>query len=44
LQETASSVTSEILLPVAIGGLILAVIGFTMAVAALFVVRRQEVV
>jgi hypothetical protein len=44
LQETASSVTSEILFPVAIGGLILAVLGFTMAVAALFVVRRQEVV
>lgn len=44
LQETASSVTSEILNPVAIGGLILAVIGFTLAVTALFVVRRQEVV
>ena len=44
LQETASSVTSEILFPVAIGGLILAVLGFTMAVAALFVVRRQEIV
>lgn len=44
LQETASSVTSEILNPVAIGGLILAVIGFTMAVTALFVVRRQDVV
>lgn len=44
LQETASSVTSEILNPVAIGGLILAVIGFTMAVTALFVVRRPEVV
>jgi hypothetical protein len=44
LQETVSSVTREILDPVAIGGLILAVIGFTMAVAALFVVRRQEVV
>jgi hypothetical protein len=44
LQETASSVTSEILIPVAIGGLILAVIGFTMVVAALFVVRREEFV
>ncbi|HKY53620.1 MAG TPA: hypothetical protein VJM08_04900 [Anaerolineales bacterium] len=43
LQETASSVTSEILYPVAIGGLILAVLGFTMAVAALFVVRRNTV-
>ena len=44
LEETASSVTSEILYPVAIGGLILAVLGFTMAVMALFVARRQEVV
>ena len=44
LQETASSVTSEILYPVAIGGLILAVLGFTMAIMALFVVRRQEVI
>jgi len=44
LEETASSVTSEILYPVTIGGLILAVLGFTMAVAALFVVRRPEVV
>ena len=44
LQETASSVTREILDPVIIGGLILAVLGFVMAVAALFVVRRQEVV
>jgi hypothetical protein len=44
LEETASSVTSEILYPVAIGGLILAVLGFTMAVMALFVARRQEVI
>ena len=44
LQETASSVTREILDPVVIGGLILAVLGFVMAVAALFVVGRQEVV
>ena len=45
LQETASSVTSEILNPVAVGGLILAVVGVTMTVAALFVVRRpQEIV
>ena len=40
LQETASSVTSEILNPVAIGGLILAVVGVTMTAAALFVVRK----
>ena len=44
LQETASSVTSEVLNPVAVGGLILAVLGVTMTVAGLFVVRRQEVV
>lgn len=44
LEETASSVTSEILYPVAIGGLILAVLGFIMAVVALFMVRRQKVV
>jgi len=44
IEEAASSVTSEILYPVAIGGLILAVLGFTMAVMALFIVRRQEVV
>jgi len=44
LQETASSVTSEILYPVAIGGLILSVLGFVMAVAALFMARKQEVV
>ena len=42
LQETASSVTREILDPVAIGGLIFAALGFVMAGAALFVVRRQE--
>lgn len=42
LQETASSVTSEILNPVAVGGLILAVTGVTMTVAALFVARRPE--
>ena len=40
LQETASSVTSEILNPVAVGGLILAVIGVTMTIAGLFIVRR----
>jgi hypothetical protein len=44
LQETASSVTREILDPVVIGGLFLAILGFVMAVSALFVVRRQEVV
>ena len=44
LQETVSSVTREILDPVAIGGLILAIVGFVMAVTALFIVRRQEVV
>ena len=44
LEETASSVTSEILYPVVIGGLILAILGFTMAVMALFVARRQEVI
>ncbi len=44
LQETASSVTREILDPVVIGGLFVAVLGFVMAVSALFVVRRQEVV
>ena len=44
MQETASSVTSEILKPVTLEGLILAVIGFVMAVVALFVVRREELV
>lgn len=44
LQETVSSVTREILDPVAIGGLILAIVGFVMAVTSLFIVRRQEVV
>lgn len=43
LQETASSVTREILDPVALGGLLLAFLGFVMAVSALFVVRKQEV-
>jgi hypothetical protein len=43
LQETASSVTREILDPVVIGGLFLAILGFVMAVSALFVVRRQDV-
>ncbi|MDQ3006234.1 MAG: hypothetical protein M3R47_12745 [Chloroflexota bacterium] len=44
MQETASSVTREILQPVTLEGLILAVIGFVMAVVALFVVRREELV
>ncbi|MCI0553409.1 MAG: hypothetical protein L0287_20880 [Anaerolineae bacterium] len=43
LQETAGSVTREILKPVAIGGLILAVSGLTMVIAALFVVRRNDI-
>ena len=41
IQETASSVASEILKPVVIEALILAVAGLGMAVFALFVPRRQ---
>ena len=44
MQETASSVTNEILKPVTLQGLILAVIGFTMGIAALFVVQRRDIV
>jgi hypothetical protein len=44
MQETASSVTREILQPVTLEGLILAVIGLTMAIAAVFVVQRKDYV
>ena len=44
MQETASSVTREILEPVTLEGLILALIGLTMGVVAMFVVRREELV
>ena len=44
MQETASSVTREILIPVTLEGSILALIGFVMAVVAVFVVRREELV
>ena len=44
MQETASSVTNEILKPVTLEGLILAVIGLTMGIAALFVVQRRDMV
>ena len=44
MQETVSSVTSEILKPVAFEGGILALLGLLMVVAALFVIRRKEIV
>jgi hypothetical protein len=44
MQETASSVTREILKPVTLEGLILALIGLTMGVVAMFVVRREDIV
>jgi len=44
MQETASSVTREILKPVTLEGLILALIGFVMAVVGGFVVRREDIV
>jgi len=44
MQETASSVTREILKPVTLEGLILALIGLAMAIVAMFFVRREELV
>ena len=44
MQETASSVTGEILKPVTLEGLTLAVIGLTMGVVAMFVIQRKELV
>src|SRR6185503_18354408 len=44
MQETASSVTREILKPVTLEGSILALIGFVMAVVAVFVVQRRDIV
>ena len=44
MQETASSVTREILKPVTLEGSILALIGLGMAVVAVFVVRRENIV
>ena len=44
MQETASSVTREILKPVTLEGLILALIGLAMAILAMFVVRREDIV
>ena len=44
MQETASSVTREILKPVTLEGSILALIGLGMAVVAVFVVRREDIV
>jgi hypothetical protein len=44
MQETASSVTREILKPVTLEGLILALIGLAMAVVAVFVVRKEDIV
>ncbi|HVF25333.1 MAG TPA: hypothetical protein VNA23_05550, partial [Anaerolineales bacterium] len=43
MQETASSVASEILKPVTLEGLIFALIGLVMGVAAMFVVQREDV-
>ena len=44
MQETASSVTGEILKPVMLEELILVVIGLTMGVIAMFVMQRRELV
>jgi len=44
MQETASSVTREILQPVTLEGLILTLIGLGMGVVAMFVVRREDIV
>ena len=44
MQETASSVASEILKPVTLEGLILALIGLAMGVVAMFVVGREDIV
>jgi hypothetical protein len=41
MRETVSAVTSQILKPVAIEGLILAVVGLSMVLAALFIVKRK---
>ena len=44
MQETASSVTREILQPVTLEGLILALIGLTMGIVAMFVAQRRDIV
>ena len=44
MQETASSVAREILKPVTLEGSILALVGLAMGIAAMFVVRREELV
>jgi hypothetical protein len=41
MRETVSAVTSQILKPVAIEGLILAAVGLSMVLAAIFIVKRK---